>query len=594
MMAFVRSKSGFRMALSCAVAVCTMQVPQALANAVALPSVSSTRIPGQLTQEQREFYTRVFARIDAESWDEVSALLATRPADPLKQVALAEYYLHPRSPKIDLDSLNNWLATGRDLPQAAQIGRLAIKRGLEESPPLPGTQRLVSLRTPAKRILPRQAGDGTMPDDIAHAIRERISNDDPAGARILLDGVDATLSGDARAEWRQRVAWSYYIENDDRTALALARNVASGGTGAWVGEGWWVAGLAAWRLGDCALAADGFSQASRSAVNEELRAASHYWAARSYTRCRQPELADPALRAAAGYGETLYGMLAAEQLGMELPRTNVGQAFSARDWQELAGKPNVKTAIALVEIGREGLADDVLRHQAQIGDPSEYGSLSRLSRALGLPGTQLYMAYNAPRGVQPDPGTRYPVTRWAPREGWRVDPALAYAHTLQESNFRAEAVSPAGAVGLMQIMPGTAAHHAPSLGLSDYDLKDPATNMSFGQRNLEMLRDSGGTQGLLPKIMAAYNAGLSPVSRWNSEIRDFGDPLLWMESIPYWETRAYVAIVTRNYLMYRRQAGDTSDVREALAQNLWPRFPGTNGTGAVARNGKPILSGAMR
>ena len=599
MLAMVRSKPKFRRALACAalaLASAAMPVTPALADSAGFPAPSPAAIPTQLPPDQRSFYTAVFAAIDAEKWDEVAAMLASHPDDALRQVALAEYYLAPRSPKIDLDSLNAWLAMGRDLPQAAQIGRLAVKRGLEQSPILPGTQRLVALRRPAKRILPGRAGDGTMPDVLAQAIRDRISNDDPAGARQLLAGIDDALSGDARAEWRQRVAWSYYIENDDHAALDLARNVADGGTGAWVGEGWWVAGLAAWRLGDCALAADGFSRASQTAANEELRAASFYWAARSYTRCRQPELADPALRAAAGHGETLYGMIASEQLGMALPRQSLGQAFSRQDWQALANDPNVKTAVALVEVGREGLADEVLRHQARIGDPAEYGSLSRLARALGLPGTQLYMASNAPPGARPDQASRYPVTRWAPREGWRIDPALAYAHTLQESNFQAGAESPAHAVGLMQITPITMRQHAASLGLDPdkVDLKDPATNMSFGQRNLEMLRDSGGTQGLLPKVMAAYNAGLAPVSRWNSEIRDFGDPLLWMESIPYWETRAYVAIVTRNYLMYRRQAGETSDVREALAQNLWPRFPGPGSVGALARIDKPILSGATR
>jgi len=584
--------------LCAAVALATggISATPALAGTAIVPGTASVLVPEQLNDEQRAFYTNVFTLIDAENWTEVQSQLDARANDQLKQLALAEYYLHPNSPKIELDRLNDWLAMGRELPQTGQIGRLAIKRGLDETPLMPGTQRLVSLRTPAKRILPRKTVDATMPEEVAGAILDRIRNDDPAGARALLDGVDMGLSGEARAEWRQRIAWSFYIENDDRAALALARTVADGGTGAWVGEGWWVAGLAAWRLGDCALAADGFTNASKTAANEELRAASLYWAARSHTRCRQPELADPALRSAAGYGETLYGMIAAEQLGMALPRASAGQAFSGRDWQVLGNEPNVKTAVALVEIGREGLADEVLRHQAQIGDPSEFDSLSRLARALGLPGTQLYMAYNAPRGAAPDPATRYPVTRWAPREGWRVDPALAYAHTLQESNFRAEAVSPANAVGLMQITPITVRQHAASLGMdpAHVDLTDPATNMSFGQRNLEMLRDSAGTQGLLPKIMAAYNAGLSPITRWNTEVRDFGDPLLWMESVPYWETRAYVAIVTRNYLMYRRQTGESSDVREALAQNLWPKFPGPGKVGGVALNGKPVLSAAMR
>src|SRR5690606_3540040 len=105
-----------------------------------------------------------------------------------------------------------------------------------------------------------------MPEAVAAAIQERITNDDPDGARLLLDGVDASLSAEARAEWRQKVAWSYYIENRDPQALAMAQTVAAGGAGAWVAEGEWVAGLAAWRLGDCALAGAAFERAAHGAI----------------------------------------------------------------------------------------------------------------------------------------------------------------------------------------------------------------------------------------------------------------------------------------------------------------------------------------
>ena len=89
-------------------------------------------------------------------------------------------------------------------------------------------------------------------------------------ARVLLDGIDATLSDEARAEWRQRVAWSFYIENDDANAYALAQ-LAAQGSGPWVPEAWWTAGLAAWRLGDCAGAADAFEKTAGGADNPENR-----------------------------------------------------------------------------------------------------------------------------------------------------------------------------------------------------------------------------------------------------------------------------------------------------------------------------------
>ena len=451
---------------------------------------------------------------------------------------------------------------------------MGAKRGLEYLPEFPSEQSLRYLNAAAKRIRPRSVNDGTMPDASRAQILAEIKNDNPLGAYNALIEVDEQLSPEARAEWRQRVAWSFYIENDDADALALAETVAEG-SGAWVAEGEWVAGLAAWRLGFCALSSEAFASSASASTNVELTAAAHYWAHRALIRCREPGEAQTHLMAASHFGDTLYGMLASDQLGLDPADTVTRDTFTASDWQTLSARPNIRVAAALMEIGRESLADEVLRHEAKIGGARGYQSLARLARELGLPSTQLFMAHNAPYGTQTDKALRYPVASWRPKTGWRVDPALAFAHALQESNFRASAVSPANARGLMQIMPGTARDHNRSLnlGASYADLNDPEINLTYGQRHLEMLRDAQATQGKLPKIMAAYNAGLTPVGRWNSEIRDFDDPLLWMESIPYWETRGYVAIVMRNYWMYERAAGLPSPSRRALAQGQWPEFP---------------------
>jgi len=540
--------------------------------------------PRQLDERAGEQYRAVFAAIDRRDWAGAAALLDQVPDGLLTPVARAELYLAAGSPRVELPKIQAWLESGRNLPQAAQLGRLALSRGATAMPDLPAEHSVYRLDSQPKRVRPGAVADGTMPAAIGQAIQDRIVNDDPDGARLLLDGIDALLSAEARAEWRQRVAWSYYIENKDPQALAIAQTVPVNGSGPWVAEGAWTAGLAAWRLGDCAQAGEAFGQAADGAANRELRAASLYWAARAALRCRQPARSTELLRAAAGDDMTLYGMLAAEQLGTELPARLKEADFSADDWRALGRIENVRIAVALAEIGRDELSSKVLLHQAKIGDPGQYASLSRLARALSLPSTQLYMAHNAPSGAAPDPAAAYPAPNWAPANGWQVDPALAYAHTLQESNFRVSAVSPANAQGLMQITPITVREHAPRLGLSagQVNIFDPATNLAFGQQNLEMLRDSPATGGALPKVMAAYNAGLSPVTRWNSEVQDQGDPLLYMESIPYWETRGYVAVVMRNYWMYERQADARSTSRVSLAQNAWPAFPeGEQGSGRV-------------
>jgi soluble lytic murein transglycosylase-like protein len=527
-----------------------------------------------LSAEERNAYRQLFAAIDAEQWELVEGLLAQHPNGVLTQAARAEYYTHAKSPKVSAEQITAWFAAGTDLPQAEQLARMGAKRGMTALPALPTGQGFQRQPYAPKRILPRPVADGSMPAASAELILAAIKGDNPAEAHRLLAEIDPLLSSDARAEWRQRVAWSYYIENNDTAALELARTVAEG-TGEWVPEGAWVEGLAAWRLGHCSLAGEAFGRVADRASNVELAAAGHYWASRSAVRCREPGRAQQHLSAAARMDETLYGMLAADQLGIELPAHAPPAALSREDWNQLRQRPNVQVAAALIEIGRPALADEVLRHEARIGPSYQYGALARLARELGLPSTQLFMAHNAPYGTRSDPALRFPVAYWQPVGGWQVDPALAFAHALQESNFRAAAVSPANARGLMQIMPGTARDHSGrlSLGASYEDLNDPQVNLAYGQRHLEMLRDHPATGGALPKIMAAYNAGLTPVGRWNSEINDQNDPLLWMESIPYWETRGYVAIVMRNYWMYERAAGVASPSRRALAQGRWPEFP---------------------
>jgi len=162
-----------------------------------------------------------------------------------------------------------------------------------------------------------------------------------------------------------------------------------------------------------------------------------------------------------------------------------------------------------------------------------------------------------------------------PQGGWRVDRSLVFAHALQESNFRINATSRAGARGLMQVMPATAQVIARRKGSPFVgSLSAPAVNMEYGQSYIEQLRDMSATGGLLPKVIAAYNCGPAPLDRWNARGEDLNkDPLLYIESISYWETRGYVTTVLRNYWMYQQQAGQRTISRDALVQGLWPKFP---------------------
>lgn len=531
-------------------------------------------IPSQLKRKQSEHYRAIFKAMGGNQWDTAKNLIADAPNSPLKSIAQAEYLLAANSPRAELGQLLTLVNEAPHIPQAAQLGRLAKKRGAQLLPNLPQRRNLSYV--PGLSI--RKKPSSVKSDNAANAIRGRIlgfiKNDSPQSAEALLFETNDILSSDARTELQQRVAWSYYIENDDRSAQRMAQE-AQKGSGPWVVHADWVAGLSSWRLKDCQTASAAFDNVGRRAANSDLQAAGLYWGARSDIVCGQPQKAQGKLQTAAKRSDSFYGLLSAQTLGMDVANLKSSAGFAKGDWKALKEHENVKAAIALVEIGEEALADEVLRHQATIGNSSDHAALLKLARELNLPRTQLWLAHHAPRGFKPDAQARFPAPKWKPDGGWRVDPALVYAHTLQESAFRSKAVSPANAIGLMQVRPGTAGDIARANGrqFEKSQLFEPSTNLEYGQSYLEYLSDSSITGGKLPKVAAAYNAGPGSVQRWNNEIKDNDDPLLYMESIPYVETRGYVSIILRNYWMYEKQAGIKSASLRTLSQNQWPSFP---------------------
>ena len=409
----------------------------------------------------------------------------------------------------------------------------------------------------------------------------RIKEDDPAGAEALVEANSGQVSDAGLTELRQRVAWSYYIENDNAAAQRVA-GLARAGSGPWAAQADWTYGLSSWRLGDYAAAEQAFSSAAMRATEPEAIAAGHYWAARAAMAMGQPDKVQGALQTAAQYHETFYGLLAAEALGMEPLARKEARARNI-GVKEMKEDGQIALVLGLAEVDQLDLADETLRHFARTGDPADYHKYMATARELGLPQTQLWLAHNGPQGTRPDTFARYPSPRWTPEGGWRVDKALVFGHALQESRFQATAVSPVGARGLLQVRPGTAGDMARARGKNFVasDLDRPAINLEYGQSYMEYLRDRSETGGYLPQVIAAYNAGPAPVGRWQTEIDDRGDPLLYIESIPYWETREYVGTVMRNYWVYEAQEKPDSASRAGLAQNMWPRYPGLSGENAV-------------
>jgi soluble lytic murein transglycosylase len=566
-----------------------------LAAAVALPmsalakdagpvrgnEVRRVQVPVQLRNAQRSDYMTVFAALRAQDWYGAAARLDAMGDGPLHDVARAQLYTAKGSPVVGLPELMNLLVRSPELPQAEQLARLARTRGAETLPHIPQAQRLVGLAGQPRRSRARGVRGDSLAAELEPVIQKLIVDRQPGEAERLLEEQQFGLSPEALAEFQQRIAWSHYLNGNDRAARQLAQRARSGHH-EWGLHAEWVHGLASWRMGDCQNAGESFSRVGSGSRDVELMAAGHYWASRAEMKCGRPQSVQAHLRAAARLNETFYGLIASSALGLKA--TNVSGLHDYRDaeWGSVIDKANVRAAFAALEIGETRLADELIRHQARLGNQSDHNALLHLAYHLNLTTTQVWLAHNAPRGATVNIAARYPMPDWQPPRGWRVDPALVFAHALQESGFRPEAVSPAGARGLMQVMPGTARDISRRTGLSaDAGLNDPITNVEFGQTYIEYLRDLNSTGGLLPKVIAAYNAGPAPLSDWNSRSQNQHDPLLYIESIPYWETRGYVPIVMRNYWIYEQKAGRQSTSRAALAQGMWPRFPGMAGPTAI-------------
>ena len=511
----------------------------------------------------------VFAAIRAGDWAGAQAGIAALPDNPLKPVATAELFTARGSPRVELPAIVALLEQAPDLPAAEQLQRMAMARGAYEVPAIITPRQLVFLGSAPRRQRAKPVIGDPMADALRAQLDPLIRADDAAGAEALLITQQPYLTPEGRAEASQRVAWIYYVLGRDADVRRIADQGRVGDGGEWGGQAAWISGLAAWRMNDCTAASAAFRDTARLTQDRELAAAGLYWAARAEQACRRPREVAPLLRQVAARGpDSFYSLLAREALGME---TKLDPSPRKVD-RALDERPNIVRARALLAIGERRLADEMIRYDARIGPPGEHDGLIALAASSDLPGTQYWLAHNGQPGTRVAATARFPTIRWAPTGGWRIDPALATAHARQESDFRTWVVSPAGATGLMQVRPGTAGDTARARGVALGDLTDPATNLEYGQSFIELMKGKAATQGQLLKVVAAYNAGPLPVDRWNS-INAKNDPLLWIESLPYWETRYYVPSVLRNMFVYQGLADRPQPALKALTEHHWPAFP---------------------
>ena len=145
----------------------------------------------------------------------------------------------------------------------------------------------------------------------------------------------------------------------------------------------------------------------------------------------------------------------------------------------------------------------------------------------------------------------------------------------QESGFNPKAKSPRGARGLMQLMPGTASFVARDRryrGSKRKALLDPGTNITLGQRYIDILLTDKVIRGELFRMVTALNAGPGNLIKWNRKVKHNNDPLLFIESLPSKETRIFVERVVANYWIYRSRFNQSTNTLGELAAGNWPIY----------------------
>ena len=537
-------------------------------------------LPRPLTDADAARYRRIFSVQKAGKWRAADRDIAKLKNRILLGHVLEQRYMHPTRYRSKFRELAAWLKLYNDHPAARRIYRLAQRRKprrakYPRAPARLGTPAPAA-RAPAKPVTTN--GKTRRARKLMRRIRHLVRHERLTRAEELLTsrksrGVLRKVEFD-RSQSRIATGWFFY--GADENALRLA-GAAAERSGAVLPFAHWTAGLAAFRLGRYAAAARHFEgMASSDRTTGWNLSAAAFWAARANMLARNPERVHRWLDVAAGQQRTFYGILARRVLGLKSPLHWAHPELRLESIENLAGNERVKRALALVQVGERQRAERELRALAVIDDAATAHTLLAIADAAGLPALALAAArrLEARGGDAPASGL-YPLPRWQPKGGFRLDRALIFAFMRQESAFKVRAKSRSGARGLMQLMPGTAGFIARTRfrGRKRNQLFDPELNLTLGQKYLRYLIAHDAVQGDMFLLAIAYNGGPGNLAKWQRKVSKVSvDPLMFIESIPARETRQFVERVLANLWVYRERLNQPAPSLDAIAAGERPIY----------------------
>ncbi|WP_136683302.1 lytic transglycosylase domain-containing protein [Falsirhodobacter xinxiangensis] len=428
------------------------------------------------------------------------------------------------------------------------------------------------------RIALRSGDDGV--DAMIAAVPEGLSDDpglayerfmwrirkgrDADAAALMLNRSGSAESLGRPAEWASRRAYlAREFEEADPTlaySLAASHHLTSGGSFA---DLEFLAGhIALRRLNQPSLALDHFRRLGQGVSTPISLSRALYWEGRALEEMGNFDAAMAAFEEASMHSSAYYGLLAAERLGKSIDPALLSDARPA-DWRQagFAQSSVFQAAQMLLDAGDYDQGRRFILHLAESQDATGLDQLADMALAMNEPNIAVLIGKQAAERGIILPRAYYPVPAMVP-DDLPVTRALALAISRRESEFNPVVVSPAGARGLMQVMPGTAKLMATKLG-TDYAasrLSDPAYNVRMGTAYLAQLIEEFGPSVAL--VASGYNAGPGRPRGWVTQFGDPRDPGVdvvdWVEDIPFGETRTYVMRVVESLVIYRAKLAGVS------------------------------------
>ena len=540
-----------------------------------------------LSQEDTKIYKQIFEIQNrpikskySKVWKEVDDLIKKIENKILLGNVYADRYLHPTGWRSSYSDLKNWLDKYNDHPDATRITRIALKRKPNKlkSPKKPTPGFLNGYGTYKANVLkPKFPIDNKKFKKYAYftsiKFRRAINKRNTLYAENLLNSkkVKKYLTKNETSQLRAELSHALFIFEKDYKSIRQARISIS------LSEkpnplALWAGGLASWRIKDIKLSKYFFNKLSQIQGPEGITAGGGYWSARTSYLLGNAKEANYFLKKAASKERTFYGSLAMASLGYKYKPNFDLPKYDHNLIEKIFNYRGGIRALALIEVNEFHKAAREFRKIIPKFDIKDYPQLLSFTSKNNMPGLTFRLAAilrNDHNKILL--GGLYPVPTWNIGTSDLKDRALLYAIARQESGFNPRARSSSKAMGVLQIIPSTAAFIMKNREYrlrrsKNHLLYNPPHNISIGSKYIKFLFSLPTVNNDLMWVLASYNAGPGNFQKWTKDRNyKYKDTLLMLESLPARETRNYIKLVLTNLWVYKTRFNQDNTVLLSLA-----------------------------